>query len=92
MTYNLSFFEMLVKSQINYSTSGKQIAVVSNVNGIKANIVGEFNITGNNLIIEGLAKINFEGKEDLLKLKYSFEKVLKPTVDEIKNASEVSAI
>ena len=82
----------LFKAKINYSTSGKQIAVVSNVNGIKANIVGEFNITGNNLIIEGLAKINFEGKEDLLKLKYSFEKVLKPTVDEIKNASEVSAI
>ena len=82
----------LFKAKINYSTSGKQIAVVSNVNEIKMNIVGEFNITENNLIIEGLAKINFEGKEDLLKLKYSFEKVSKPTVDEIKNASEVSVI
>ena len=82
----------LFKAKINYSTSGKQLAVISNANGIKANIVGEFNITGNNLIIDGLAKINFKGEEILSKLKYTFEKVSKPTVDEIKNASEVSAI
>ena len=82
----------LFKAKINYSSSGKQIVILSDVNGFKMNIVGEFNITGNNLIIEGLAKINFEGEEDLLKLKYSFEKVSNPTVDEIRNALDVPVI
>ena len=82
----------LFKAKINYSSSGKQIVILSDVNGFKMNIVGEFNISGKNLIIEGLAKINFEGEEELLKLKYSFEKVSKPTVDEIRNALDVPVI
>ena len=55
-------------------------------------IVGEFNINGNNLIIDGLMKFSSLGFEETGKSKWTFEKVLSSTADQIKNASEVSAI
>ena len=82
----------LFKTKINYSSLGKQIAVVSDVNGNKMSIVGEFTINGNNLIIDGLMKLSYSGEEETMKSKWTFEKVLSPSVDAIKNASDVPVI
>lgn len=82
----------LFKSKINYSSLGKQIAVVSDVNGNKMSIVGEFTINGNNLIIDGLMKLNYSSEEETAESKWTFEKVSSPTVDAIKNASDVPVI
>ncbi|MGP1594754.1 MAG: hypothetical protein ACTTH8_05875 [Treponema sp.] len=82
----------LFKAKQHYTSAGKQIALFSDGNGFKMNMVGAFNITENNLIIEGIAKINIAGEEILAELQYTFEKVSSPTVNDIKNALDIPVI
>ena len=72
----------LFKSKQNYISAGKQIAICQDL----VTMVGSFTITENKLIIDGIVKMGFDDKEKPMKAKWTFEKVSKPTVGEIKKA------
>ena len=78
----------LFKSKQNYISAGEQIAICQDL----MTMVGSFSITESKLIIDGMMKIDFDDKEKPMKSKWTFEKVSKPTVDEIKKAPKPPVI